>query len=66
MPAFLREKQVAVTRGERLFIKNTGPSKPVMVCTGADSCSLPVRETPVQRGQALVKSGPNSEALKVA
>ncbi len=44
----LREKQVAVTRGARLFIKNTGPCKLERVSTGTDPCSLPVGESPVQ------------------
>lgn len=37
--------QVAETGGVRLFIKNTGHSKPERARTVADSCSLLVRET---------------------
>lgn len=44
----LCRKQVAVTRGVRLFIKNTGSCKFERMCTGTDLCSLPVGETPVQ------------------
>jgi hypothetical protein len=37
-----RNMQVAITRGVRLFNKNTGPCYPAMVCIGADFCSLQV------------------------
>ena len=49
MWVFLRP-QVALTRGVRLFTKNTGPCKGESLRTGADACSLPVREARVQPG----------------
>lgn len=59
-------RQVALTRGERLFIKNTGHRKAEMPSTMADACSLLVPESPVQREKGPVKSGGNSDLLKVA
>jgi hypothetical protein len=44
----LCKKQVSVTRGARLFIKNTGHCKSARISIVADLCSLPVRETPFQ------------------
>ena len=58
--------QVAVTRGERLFIKNTGFRKIVRLSMEADACSLQVLETLVQGCEELAKSGDNSDPLKVA
>ena len=55
-----------MTRGERLFTKNTGPRKAERLSMGADACSLPVSESPVQGEEGLVKSGGNSDPLKVA
>lgn len=40
--------QASVTRGERLFIKNTGFRKMVTSSMEADACSLPVPEHLVQ------------------
>lgn len=54
-------RQVALTRGERLFIKNTGHRKAEMPSTMADACSLLVPESPVQREEGPVKSGGNSD-----
>ena len=72
-------QQVAVTRGGRLFTKNTAPCKVVRLSIGGDACSLPVREitlffwkkkrlheTLFQWSQAPAKSGGNSDPLKVA
>lgn len=55
-----------MTREERLFIKNTSSSKPEMVSTGADVCSLAVSETPFQGDKTLLKSGSNTDSLKVS
>ena len=55
-----------MTRGERLFIKNTGHCKVERLSIVADACSLPVPERPFQRKEGLVKSGGNSDPLKVA
>ncbi len=55
-----------MTRGERLFTKNTGHRKVERLCTMADACSLPVPESPLQGEEGLVKSGGNSDPLKVA
>lgn len=52
-------RQVALTKGERLFIKNTGHRKAEMPSTMADACSLLVPESPVQREKGPVKSGGN-------
>lgn len=58
--------EVSVTRGERLFTKNTGHRNAERPCMVADACSLPVPERPFQREEGLVKSGGNSDPLKVA
>jgi hypothetical protein len=58
--------QASVTRGERLFIKNTGFRKMVTSSMEADACSLPVPENLVQGIKGLAKSGDNSDPLKVA
>ncbi len=55
-----------MTRGERLFTKNTGHRKAERLSTVADACSLPVPESPFQGEEGLVKSGGNSDPLKVA
>jgi hypothetical protein len=60
------QQQVAITRGERLFIKNTGHCKAEKLSTVADACSLPVPESLVQQEEGPVKSGGNSDPLKVA
>ena len=54
-------EQVAVTRGERLFTKNTGHRKAETLSTVADACSLPVPESPFQGEEGPVKSGGNSD-----
>lgn len=59
-------EQVAVTRGARLFNKNIGNSKPVRVCTVANSCPVAVRETLVQEDEAPLNGGGNYNPLKVA
>ena len=58
--------EVAITRGVRLFTKNTGHRRPERVSMVADVCSLLVPESPVQGKEGLVKSGGNSDPLKVA
>ncbi len=55
--------EVSVTRGERLFTKNTGHRKVERLSMMADACSLPVPECPFQREEGLVKSGGNSDPL---
>ena len=65
VPALARA-QVAITRGERLFIKNTNHRRAETLSTMVDACSLPVPEHRVQPGEGLVKSGGNSDPLKVA
>lgn len=57
---------VSVTSGVRLFTKNTGHRRPERVSMVADVCSLPVPEHGFQPGEGLVKSGGNSDPLKVA
>ncbi len=58
MPALARA-QVAITRGERLFIKNTNHRRAETLSTMVDACSLPVPERRVQPEEGLVKSGGN-------
>ena len=60
------EGLVAVTRGLRLFNKNTGGSKPERVCTAAETCPVPVPESPVQGEEGPVNGGGNYDPLKVA
>ena len=36
------------------------------LCTGADACSLAVSQIGVQLDEGLLKSGSNSDSLKVA
>ena len=50
-----------MTRGERLFTKNTGHRKAERLSMVADACSLPVPEGPFQGEEGLVKSGGNSD-----
>ena len=58
--------EVSVTRGVRLFTKNTDHRRPERVSMVVDVCPLPVPERPVQGEEGLVKSGGNSDPLKVA
>ena len=58
--------EVSVTRGVRLFTKNTGHRRAERLSMVADVCSLPVPEYRVQPDEGLVKSGGNSDPLKVA
>ena len=62
----MRNVEVAVTSGVRLFTKNTGHRRSETMSMMADVCSLPVPEDRVQSGEGLVKSGGNSDPLKVA
>lgn len=57
----MRNAEVSVTRGERLFTKNTGHRKVEKPSMVADACSLPVPENGFQPGEGLVKSGGNSD-----
>ena len=57
---------VAVTSGVRLFTKNTGHRRAETLSMMADVCSLPVPERGIQPEEGLVKSGGNSDPLKVA
>ena len=57
----MRNAVVAITRGVRLFTKNTGRRKAERLSTAADVCSLPVPESRVQPEEGLVKSGGNSD-----
>ena len=59
----MRNVEVAVTRGVRLFTKNTGHRKAERPCMMADACSLPVPECRFQPEEGLVKSGGNSDPL---
>ena len=58
--------EVSVTRGERLFTKNTGHRRAERLSMMADVCSLLVPERRFQPEEGLVKSGGNSDPLKVA
>ena len=58
--------EVSVTRGVRLFTKNTGHRRAERLSMVADVCPLPVPEYRVQPEEGLVKSGGNSDPLKVA
>lgn len=58
--------EVSVTRGVRLFTKNTGHRRVERLSMVADVCPLPVPESRVQSEEGLVKSGGNSDPLKVA
>jgi len=53
----LSKAEVAETRGERLFIKNTNLRRAERLSMKVDACPLPVPERPVQREEGLVKSG---------
>ena len=55
-----------MTRGEQLFTKNKGHRRAERLSMMADACSLPVPENGFQPGEWLVKSGGNSDPLKVA
>lgn len=57
---------VSVTRGVRLFTKNTGHRRAERLSMMADVCSLLVPERRFQPEEGLVKSGGNSDPLKVA
>ena len=64
---FLMEKSwVSITRGARLFNKNTIGCESVMMSTADDSCPVQVSETLFQRGQGPVNGGRNYDGLKVA
>jgi len=62
----MRNAEVSVTRGVRLFTKNTDHCKAERLCIVVDVCSLPVPERRVQPEEGLVKSGGNSDPLKIA
>ena len=57
---------VAITSGVRLFTKNTGHRRAERLSMMADVCSLLVPERRFQPEEGLVKSGGNSDPLKVA
>ena len=57
---------VSITRGVRLFTKNTDHRRAERLSMMVDVCSLLVPENRVQPGEGLVKSGGNSDPLKVA
>lgn len=57
---------MALTRGGRLFIKNTAHRKMETFSTVGDACSLAVSEVGFQLYEGPLKSGTNSESLKVA
>ena len=61
-----RKRQVAVTRGVRLFNKNIGLRKLERVCMEADTCPAVVSQTPVQRSKGPLNGGGNYDPLKVA
>ncbi len=48
-----------MTRGRRLFIKNTALRKMETFCTEGDACSLIVSELGFQPNEGLLKSGTN-------
>ena len=58
--------EVSATRGVRLFTKNTDHCRPERVSIVVDVCSLLVPERRAQPEEGLVKSGGNSDPLKVA
>ena len=58
--------EVSVTRGERLFTKNTSHRRAERLSMMADACSLLVSERGFQPEKGPVKSGGNSDPLKVA
>ena len=58
--------EVSVTRGVRLFTKNTDQRRAERLSMLVDVCSLLVPESRVQPKEGLVKSGGNSDPLKVA
>ena len=59
----MRNAEVTVTRGVRLFTKNTGHRRAERLSMMADVCSLPVPESGFQPEEGLVKSGGNSDPL---
>lgn len=59
-------KQVAVTRGERLFNKNVADCKSERMSTVCDACPVLVCDYLVQQGEAPVNGGGNSDRRKVA
>ncbi len=58
--------EVSVTREVRLFTKNTDHRRAERLSMMVDVCSLLVPENRVQPREGLVKSGGNSDPLKVA
>ena len=60
------KEQVAVTRGLRLFNKNTGDRKSERMCMVTESCPVAVSESRVQPDEGPLNGGGNSDPLKVA
>jgi len=55
--------EAAITRGERLFTKNTNHRRAERLSMMVDACSLAVPEHRFQPGEGLLKSGGNSDPL---
>ena len=54
-----------MTRELRLFNKNIGRRKTERLCMAAESCPVPVSETPFQWDEGPVNGGGNYDPLKV-
>ena len=54
-----------MTRGLRLFTKNTGDRESERMCMVAESCPVTVSENPVQREEGPLNGGGNHDPLKV-
>ena len=55
-----------MTRELRLFNKNIGRRKTERLCMAAESCPVPVSESPLQRDEGPVNGGGNYDPLKVS
>ena len=55
-----------MTRGLRLFIKNTGDCESERMCIVAESCPVAVSENSFQREEGPLNGGGNHDPLKVA
>ena len=60
-----RERQVAVSRGLRLFNKNVAYCEGESLGTVSEFCPVAVRESSVQRAEAPLNGGGNYNPLKV-
>ena len=58
--------QGAMTRGARLFNKNTTDCEAARLCIVGDVCPVTVSKPPFQGNEGLLNGGSNYNSLKVA